>query len=270
MKLSIGSAKRLPVAAVTIASAAAVAAVGFAGPANASAPTPVSAHAASATSPLSNIGVSQNSAVNATQTTYPLVLHWTNSGSRDSTYIWRYDDSTGTYTYIGNAVSAVTQWFDVLPTPGGPSAFGDYYQYLLESYDSNGNVLADDWTYEFEPTAYDDSSSYISYSHGTWQRKNQSGATLGHYTYSSSSGATATWSSCFYNVGLVGTTGPAGGTANVIENGVIVKKVNFKSGATKKRVLLWKTGFPNYQCATIQVVRTSGQINIDSFQAYNA
>jgi hypothetical protein len=68
----------------------------------------------------------------------------------------------------------------------------------------------------------------------------------------------------------VGTTDPSGGTANIVENGVIVKKVNFKSGGTKKRVLLWKTGFPNYQCATIKVVQTSGQINVDAFQAYNA
>jgi hypothetical protein len=263
------SSTRWLVAAITLTSAAAVVGAGLAGPAGAA--TPSAPHTGRlATAALTNIGVSQTAAVNSAQTSYPVSLHWSNTGGAAFTYIYRYDDSAGTYTYIGEAGGSVAQWYDVLTMNGNSAASGDYYQYDLSSYDSGGNYLSDDWSYEFSPIALDDASGQVSFSHGTWYRKNQTGATKNHYTYSSSTGATASAYLCYYNVGLVGTTGPTGGTANIVENGVIVKKVNFKSSTTKKRVLLWKAGFPSYQCNTISVVRTTGQINVDTIQAFSA
>jgi hypothetical protein len=238
---------------VTAAAAVALGITGMAGSAQATTPA------------LTNVGFSQTTAVDAGQLNYPVQIHWSNPGGASTIYIYR---NQGGDTLIGQANGTTKTWYDVLSLNGNNFASGTWTSYDLYAYDSNGNYLGVYSTTSFLPYALDDASGQVTFSNGTWYRKAQTGATKGHYTYSSTTGATAKFGSCWYNIGLVGTTGPSGGKANIVQNGVIVKTVNFYSATVKKRVLLWKTGYPTYQCTTVSLVQTSGTINVDTVQEF--
>jgi hypothetical protein len=241
-----------------LATAAAAVALGVSGIAGAMS-------AQGTTTALTNVGFSQLQSVDAGQLNYPVQIHWSNPGGASSIYIYR---NQGSSTLIGQANGTTKTWYDVLSLNGTNAAYGSWTYYALYAYDANGNYLGEYDTSQFVPEAQDDASGNVTFSNGTWYRKSQTGATKGHYTYSSSPGAKATFGDCWYNIGLVATTGPTGGKANIVQNGVIVKQVSFYSATVKKRVLLWKTGYPTYQCTTVSLVQTSGTINVDTVQEF--
>lgn len=227
------------------------------------------AHAAS--DPVYDVGFVQNgSVVNSTQTVLPVTVGWRLSSSFSGySRIYREDNNTGNVTLLGTVSAGTTRFTDMFPLGGGATSqpVNGAAQYQVLTYDAHGNFLGEqdsNWVY---PLALDDAASGVfSYTNGTWYRKKASGTTLNHYTYSSSRGATITVNPCGYSFGVVATKSPAGGTANVMLNGVIVNKINLHATSVKNRQLVWKTSSLTDQCPTISIVELTGQLNIDSLQ----
>jgi hypothetical protein len=169
--------------------------------------------------------------------------------------LYRISNTTGDETHLGRFSSSVHQWTDVVALSGGATSDGDYINYELFSYDASGNYLGVADSVDILPGAWDDTAGSLTY-HGTWHRTAQRGATLGHYSYSSSAGGSVKFHSCYYNLGLVGTTGPNGGTAKVVVNGTVLTTISFYSSSVQKRVVLWKQSYPAYpyQCNTVKIV----------------
>jgi hypothetical protein len=193
---------------------------------------------------------------------YPIEIQWTNSAAVAYTDIYRYfADFPTTRPYLGRTTS--THWYT--PLSDDDSTF-----YLLKPYDANGNPLPGGGTNLLFPFVTDD--FYVSYSSGTWYTTTLKGAVGGGYSYSSSPGATATFNTFCddFNLGLVATTSPAGGTADIIIGGAVVRKISFHSNTLKTRVLLWKTRFSHVgqtsKGCVVKLVQTSGQVNVDAWQ----
>ncbi len=146
--------------------------------------------------------------------------------------------------------------------------FGSTYRYVVKATDGAGNTTG--WTYgpTFEPFIRQQSGGVVAF-HGTWHTSSTVYASGGSLAYSTTSGASASYTFAGMSVSWVSYRGPNRGKAAVYLDGVYKATVDLYSAAYHSKQVVYAATWPTSGIHTIRIVNlaTSGRprVDVDAF-----
>jgi len=167
--------------------------------------------------------------------------------------------NAGTWSSVSSssATSAVTTW-----------TFNDTYRFRMKATDAAGNTSA--WTYgpTFKVGFIDDKSTSVHYG-GTWKVETSTRVMGGSIHYTSTAGASASYTFTGAGVSWVAAKGPTRGSARIYVDGVLASTVNLYAASYSNKVVVFAKAWSTNGTHTIEVVcvGTAGhpRIDVDGF-----
>ncbi|MBP1704424.1 MAG: hypothetical protein H6Q36_163 [Chloroflexi bacterium] len=143
------------------------------------------------------------------------------------------------------------------------SSDGRLMQYRVRAVDGYGNVGPWATGSSLKPTIYDQATS-TTYS-GTWRTASSSSYYKGTSKYSSTAGASATFTFSGRSVGFLTYRGPTRGKVKVYVDNVLKKTVTLTSSTSMPFRIVYATGWSTSGSHRIKLVVSSGRVDIDGF-----
>lgn len=142
------------------------------------------------------------------------------------------------------------------------------YRYRVRATDKTGLVAAYAYGPSFQARVSDQTSSLVTYT-GSWTTGSWTSYFGGSVKYSSSAGASATYSFTSSSVAWIGVKGPTRGSAQVWVDGVLKATINMNSSTTTARAQLYATNWATVGAHTLKIVVVSGRVDIDAFVRFD-
>lgn len=189
-------------------------------------------------------------------------LAWTGSdvGSGVATYELAQSTNGGSWATVEKAVSSSLARRVLAP--------GSTYRFRVRATDKAGNVSS--WAYgvTFRLSAFQETSSALSYS-GTWSAASSTSYWAGAVRRSSTAGSRATLTFTGNAVSLVAPTGPTRGVGQVYVNGSYVGTVSLYSSTTRATRVIksWRWSTSATRTVSVRVAGTAGhpRVDVDGF-----
>jgi hypothetical protein len=142
------------------------------------------------------------------------------------------------------------------------------YRYRVRATDKTGLVAAYAYGPSFQARVSDQTSALVTYT-GSWATGSWSSYFGGSVRYSSSAGASATYSFTSSSVAWIAVKGPTRGSAQVYVDGVLKATINLNATSTTARAQVYATNWATVGPHTLRIVVVSGRVDIDAFVRFD-
>jgi hypothetical protein len=204
-------------------------------------------------------------ALPSTSTTQPLLLRITWTGSDSGSGVANYDVQRSydgaAYTTIKSAFTATSLDWTMNP--------GHTYKFRVRARDKAGNVGAWTTAYSWGAALVQNTSTSI-VTKGTWATSSSASSSGGSVRWSSTPGASASYTFSGRAIGLVTTLRPSAGAVQVWVDGVLAATVDTYAASDTYRQVVFNKSWTSYATHTIKlvVVGTAGRprVDLDAFE----
>jgi hypothetical protein len=141
---------------------------------------------------------------------------------------------------------------------------GKTYRYRVRATDKTGLVSTYSYGPNFQAIVSDNTSSLISYS-GTWLTGSTSSYYGGTVRYSTSPGASATYTINATGAAWIAYKSATRGSAQVWVDGVLKTTINLNSSTTTAKAQVYAINWGANGAHTVKIVVVSGRVDIDAF-----
>ena len=141
---------------------------------------------------------------------------------------------------------------------------GKTYRYRVRATDKSGLVSSYSYGPSFQAIVSDQTSSLISYT-GAWSTGTSSSYFGGTSKYSTSPGASATYTINASGAAWIAYKSSTRGTAQVFVDGVLKATINLNTSTATARAQVYAVNWGANGLHTVKVVVVSGRVDIDAF-----
>jgi uncharacterized protein YkwD len=213
---------------------------------------------ADATAPTVTAPASRLYASTGGTTTIPVRTSWTRtdaSGIASSTLERQVNGgSFGTVVASASTVSVDQSLAD-----------GSTYRYRARATDLEGNTCGYVYGPTFKPSRVDQASTAVTYG-GSWATASSSYASGGSFRYTSTAGASASFTTTAASLAWMAVKSTSGGSADVYVDGVLKTTISLYASSTAWRPIVYTLNYSSQTTHTIKIVaKGNGRIYLDAF-----